>query len=77
MHEFPLLPSPGAGDGRLDDAQWQRATNEGWPEVAMPALAPPAGAAAPIAALALPSNVVDLALWRSGLANRAGFASRT
>ena len=56
---------------------WQRATNEGWPEGTMPARASPAGAAAPVAAPALPSNVVDLALWRSGLANRTGYTSRT
>lgn len=58
-------PDEGArGCTPLDEAQWQCATNEGWPDRERMRASIPPGAIAPLAALEAPSNVVDLSAWR-------------
>lgn len=47
-----------------DESRWQCAVNEGWPDTVAARTVHPPGAVAPVVALALPTNVVDMALWR-------------
>ncbi|GAB2508764.1 hypothetical protein [Lysobacter humi (ex Lee et al. 2017)] len=65
MYRVPPPPEPYLADARSDEAQWQRATNEGWPERDEGRSALPPGAIAPAAALALAGNVVDFEVWRT------------
>lgn len=61
-----IVPTPpfASVDASLDDAQWQCANNEGWPERDRPGWAALPGAQAPVIALAIESNVVDMHAWR-------------
>lgn len=62
---MPSVPPPRPADQfdpGSDEMQWQRASNEGWPERDASTRAWPPGAIAP--AVALASNVVDLRAWR-------------
>lgn len=48
----------------LDEVRWQCANNEGWPDREAARVVRVPGAVAPVIALAVPSNVVDLNTWR-------------
>jgi len=64
--DTPNHPTVDIARQAADDAQWHRATNEGWrhpPERGAAPAAPPA-TLAPRAALNAPGRVVQLADWR-------------
>lgn len=57
--------APWSTQAVLDEAHWQCANNEGWPDRDAARWVRPSGAVAPMIALAVPSNVIDLNLWRT------------
>lgn len=63
MNMIPTSP-PSPDHVRLDDVQWQRANNEGWPERGLASAEAPPGAIAPVIALVASDNVVDMHAWR-------------
>ena len=62
MNIVPSQPRPSIDID--DDAQWQRANNEGWPDADAARWTWSPGARSPAVALAAPVNVVDMHAWR-------------
>lgn len=68
--DIPRTPEPGdAVQARQDEAQWQRALNEGWGHPVPREAAD--GRQAQACALQVPGNVVELGAWRLARARRA------